>query len=33
MKAAQRLAEWTGALAYDDIPAEVVETAKKMSAA
>ena len=28
MKAAQRLAEWTGGLAYEDIPAEVVETAK-----
>ena len=28
MKAAQRLAEWTGALGYEDIPAEVVETAK-----
>ena len=28
MKAAQRLAEWTGSLAYDDLPAEVVEAAK-----
>jgi 2-methylcitrate dehydratase PrpD len=28
VKAAQRLAEWTSALAYEDIPAEVVETAK-----
>jgi 2-methylcitrate dehydratase PrpD len=28
VKAAQRLAEWTGALAYEDIPADVVETAK-----
>src|SRR5438067_9275841 len=28
MKAAQRLAEWTGSLAYDDLPANVVETAK-----
>jgi 2-methylcitrate dehydratase PrpD len=28
VKAAQRLAEWTGGLAYEDIPAEVVETAK-----
>jgi 2-methylcitrate dehydratase PrpD len=28
VKAARRLAEWTGALAYEDIPAEVVETAK-----
>jgi 2-methylcitrate dehydratase PrpD len=27
-EAAQRLAEWTGALAYEDIPADVVETAK-----
>jgi 2-methylcitrate dehydratase PrpD len=26
--AASRIAEWTGALAYEDIPAEVVETAK-----
>jgi 2-methylcitrate dehydratase PrpD len=28
MTAAQRLAEWTGALAYDEIPPEVVEAAK-----
>jgi 2-methylcitrate dehydratase PrpD len=28
MKAAARIAEWTGALAYEDIPGEVVETAK-----
>jgi 2-methylcitrate dehydratase PrpD len=28
VKAAQRLAEWTAALEYEDIPAEVVETAK-----
>src|SRR5207237_2414902 len=28
MKAAQRLAEWTGSLACDDLPADVVETAK-----
>jgi 2-methylcitrate dehydratase PrpD len=28
MTAARRLAEWTGALTYEDIPAEVVETAK-----
>src|SRR5437764_2980945 len=28
MKAAQRLAEWTGSLAYEEIPANVVETAK-----
>ena len=28
MKAAQRLAEWTGSLAYEDLPADVVETAK-----
>src|SRR5262249_4191747 len=28
VKAAQRLAEWTGVLSYEDIPPEVVETAK-----
>src|SRR5437870_1084863 len=28
MTAAQRIAEWTGSLAYDDIPAEIVEAAK-----
>src|SRR5213080_2396163 len=28
MKAAQRLAEWTGSLAYEYLPADVVETAK-----
>jgi 2-methylcitrate dehydratase PrpD len=28
MTAAQRLAEWTGSLSYDDIPGDVVETAK-----
>jgi 2-methylcitrate dehydratase PrpD len=28
VKAAQRLAEWTGALSYEDIPPDVVETAK-----
>jgi 2-methylcitrate dehydratase PrpD len=28
MTAAQRIAEWTGSLAYDDIPAGVVEAAK-----